>query len=145
MLEQRFGMTWFRAAANQPGQLCGSCIWREMTGFTGGKLTSISGECLGRLVQTCQVWWMQVKDLNSGAFGFVVLARDKKTSEQVAIKFLAKGPKITKVGSVSRMGRGTSMSPVPALHLPPSKTQPLLLPTLLEVRRVNPALLEVTR
>eukprot|EP00884_Botryococcus_braunii_P022447 jgi/Botrbrau1/8887/Bobra.0148s0007.1 len=38
----------------------------------------------------------KVRDLNSGAFGFVVLARDKETKEQVAIKFLAKGPKITK-------------------------------------------------
>jgi serine/threonine protein kinase len=39
----------------------------------------------------------QIRDLNSGAFGFVVLAKDKETNEQVAIKFLAKGPKITKV------------------------------------------------
>ena len=39
----------------------------------------------------------KIKDLNAGAFGFVQLARDKETGEKVAIKFMERGHKITKV------------------------------------------------
>ena len=36
----------------------------------------------------------QVADLNSGAFGFVQLAKDLETGEQVAIKFIERGEKV---------------------------------------------------
>lgn len=39
----------------------------------------------------------KIRDLNAGAFGFVHLARDKETGEKVAIKFMERGHKITKV------------------------------------------------
>lgn len=35
---------------------------------------------------------MQVRDLNKGAFGFVVLAHDLHTGEYVALKFIERGP-----------------------------------------------------
>ena len=41
---------------------------------------------------------MQVADLNRGAFGFVQLAKDVTTGEQVAIKFIERGDKV-KTGS----------------------------------------------
>ena len=34
---------------------------------------------------------MQVKDLNAGTFGFVQLARDIRTQEEVAVKFIERG------------------------------------------------------
>jgi serine/threonine-protein kinase SRK2 len=37
---------------------------------------------------------MQVKDLNSGTFGFVQLCKDKSTGELVAIKFIERGDKV---------------------------------------------------
>jgi serine/threonine protein kinase len=36
---------------------------------------------------------LQVADLNRGAFGFVQLAKDLSTGEQVAIKFIERGDK----------------------------------------------------
>ncbi|KAG2451391.1 hypothetical protein HYH02_003992 [Chlamydomonas schloesseri] len=38
----------------------------------------------------------KIKDLNSGTFGFVQLARDKLTGETWAVKFIERGDKITK-------------------------------------------------
>ncbi|KXZ48147.1 hypothetical protein GPECTOR_30g243 [Gonium pectorale] len=38
----------------------------------------------------------KIKDLNSGTFGFVQLARDKHTGETWAVKFIERGDKITK-------------------------------------------------
>lgn len=38
----------------------------------------------------------KVRDLNSGTFGFVVLALDRWVGEHVAIKFLSRGDKVTK-------------------------------------------------
>jgi hypothetical protein len=38
---------------------------------------------------------MQIKDLNSGTFGFVQLARDKHTNETWAIKFIERGDKVS--------------------------------------------------
>ncbi|CAL5221600.1 g3820 [Coccomyxa viridis] len=40
--------------------------------------------------------YMKVADLNRGAFGFVQLAKDVTTGEQVAIKFIERGDKISK-------------------------------------------------
>ena len=37
---------------------------------------------------------LQIKDLNSGTFGFVELALDKSTGQQVAIKFIERGDKV---------------------------------------------------
>jgi hypothetical protein len=37
---------------------------------------------------------MQVRDLNSGTFGFVQLARDKQTGELIACKFIERGDKV---------------------------------------------------
>lgn len=38
----------------------------------------------------------KIRDLNSGTFGFVQLARVKQTNEQVAVKFIERGEKVTK-------------------------------------------------
>ena len=38
---------------------------------------------------------VQVADLNRGAFGFVQLAKDVTTGEQVAIKFIERGDKVS--------------------------------------------------
>lgn len=35
-----------------------------------------------------------MRDLNSGTFGFVELALDKTTGQQVAIKFIERGDKV---------------------------------------------------
>ena len=40
----------------------------------------------------------QIKDLNSGTFGFVQLCRNKNTREQVAIKFIERGDKVGSLG-----------------------------------------------
>jgi serine/threonine-protein kinase SRK2 len=37
---------------------------------------------------------MQLKDINRGAFGVVVLAEERATGQQVAIKFIKRGPKV---------------------------------------------------
>jgi len=37
---------------------------------------------------------MQIRDLNSGTFGFVQLARDKQTGELIACKFIERGEKV---------------------------------------------------
>ncbi|EFN57456.1 hypothetical protein CHLNCDRAFT_34706 [Chlorella variabilis] len=39
---------------------------------------------------------VQIKDLNSGTFGFVQLALDRTTGRNVAIKFIERGDKVTK-------------------------------------------------
>lgn len=38
----------------------------------------------------------KIRDLNSGTFGFVQLARDKQTGELIACKFIERGDKVTK-------------------------------------------------
>lgn len=40
------------------------------------------------------VFVLQIKDLNSGTFGFVQLARDKQTGELIACKFIERGDKV---------------------------------------------------
>lgn len=40
---------------------------------------------------------MQIRDLNSGTFGFVELALDKTTGQQVAVKFIERGDKVLSV------------------------------------------------
>ena len=37
---------------------------------------------------------VQIRDLNSGTFGFVELALDKSTGQQVAVKFIERGDKV---------------------------------------------------
>ncbi len=37
---------------------------------------------------------VQIRDLNSGTFGFVELALDKTTGQQVAVKFIERGDKV---------------------------------------------------
>lgn len=37
---------------------------------------------------------LQIKDLNSGTFGFVQLARDKHSGETWAVKFIERGDKV---------------------------------------------------
>ena len=39
---------------------------------------------------------MQLKDINRGAFGVVVLAEERATGQKVAIKFIKRGPRVTK-------------------------------------------------
>eukprot|EP00210_Caulerpa_lentillifera_P003239 g3093.t1 len=38
----------------------------------------------------------KIRNLNEGAYGFVVLAKDKLSNEKVAIKFLPRGPRVNK-------------------------------------------------
>lgn len=40
---------------------------------------------------------LQIRDLNSGTFGFVELALDKTTGQQVAVKFIERGDKVLSV------------------------------------------------
>jgi serine/threonine-protein kinase SRK2 len=40
--------------------------------------------------------YQKIRDINSGTFGFVELALDKTTGQQVAIKFIDRGEKVTK-------------------------------------------------
>ncbi|EIE22391.1 sulfur stress regulator [Coccomyxa subellipsoidea C-169] len=40
--------------------------------------------------------YQKIRDLNSGTFGFVELALDKTTGQQVAVKFIERGDKVTK-------------------------------------------------
>lgn len=49
---------------------------------------------------------MQIRDLNSGTFGFVQLARDKQTGEMIACKFIERGDKV----GVSLMVQAHSLS-----------------------------------
>lgn len=51
----------------------------------------------------------QIRDLNSGTFGFVQLARDKSTSEYIAIKFIERGDKVS--SWPARMRRGGPGAP----------------------------------
>ena len=53
----------------------------------------------------------QVADLNRGAFGFVQLAKDLETGEQVAIKFIERGDK----ARMRSIALATSPSPAPAV------------------------------
>ena len=46
--------------------------------------------------------FVQVADLNRGAFGFVQLAKDVTTGEQVAIKFIERGEKARQQSHVTR-------------------------------------------
>ena len=54
---------------------------------------------------------VQIRDLNSGTFGFVELALDKVTGQQVAIKFIERGDKVTKYVS-----RWVSCRDLPEAH-----------------------------
>lgn len=40
------------------------------------------------------MYFFQIRDINSGTFGFVELALDKTTGQQVAIKFIDRGEKV---------------------------------------------------
>lgn len=42
---------------------------------------------------------VQIRDINSGSFGFVELAKDVVTGERVAIKHIERGPKVKLLGS----------------------------------------------
>lgn len=44
---------------------------------------------------------VQIKDLNSGTFGFVQLALDRTTGRNVAIKFIERGDKVRADGSAA--------------------------------------------
>ena len=48
------------------------------------------------LLSLAKTWhiFLQIRDLNAGTFGFVELALDKSTGQQVAIKFIERGDKV---------------------------------------------------
>ena len=46
---------------------------------------------------------LQIRDLNAGTFGFVELALDKSTGQQVAIKFIERGDKVGSRKSLQRL------------------------------------------
>ena len=56
--------------------------------------------------------WLQIRDLNSGTFGFVELALDKTTGQQVAIKFIERGDKVL-VPPTCRSPSGRLQGPPP--------------------------------
>lgn len=39
--------------------------------------------------------YRKIKDINSGSYGFVQLCQDTRTNEQVAVKFIERGEKVT--------------------------------------------------
>jgi serine/threonine protein kinase len=41
------------------------------------------------------ILYVQIRDLNRGSFGMVVLARDKETNELFALKFIERGPQVS--------------------------------------------------
>jgi serine/threonine-protein kinase SRK2 len=49
---------------------------------------------LAQQVHDADLLLLQVRDLNSGTFGFVQLARDKTTGELIACKFIERGDKV---------------------------------------------------
>jgi serine/threonine-protein kinase SRK2 len=55
--------------------------------------------------------YKKVRDLNSGTFGFVELAMDKTTGQQVAIKFIERGDKVTKYVEREIQNHRTLMHP----------------------------------
>ena len=57
-----------------------------------------------------------MRDLNSGTFGFVELAMDKSTGQQVAIKFIERGDKVP---APPAWGGGNLLSGLP---LPPLRS-----------------------
>lgn len=67
----------------------------------------------------------RVRDLNSGAFGAVVLARNRATGRQVAVKLLPRGEKIGRV----REGREGEGDRTAHFHVSTHADPPLLLPT----------------
>jgi serine/threonine-protein kinase SRK2 len=63
-------------------------------------------ECKGG----CHPKYKKIKDLNAGAFGFVQLCEEKDTGEKVAIKFMERGHKITKVCVVQSLVYKTNLA-----------------------------------
>ncbi|KAL0053253.1 hypothetical protein WJX82_003327 [Trebouxia sp. C0006] len=55
--------------------------------------------------------YSKIRDLNAGTFGFVELALDKSTGQQVAIKFIERGDKITKYVEREIMNHRSLMHP----------------------------------
>lgn len=49
---------------------------------------------LAQQVHDADLLFLQIRDLNSGTFGFVQLARDKQTGELIACKFIERGDKV---------------------------------------------------
>ena len=39
--------------------------------------------------------YRKIKDINSGSYGFVQLCQDNRTNEQVAVKFIERGEKVS--------------------------------------------------
>ena len=56
----------------------------------------------------------QIRDLNSGTFGFVELALDKTTGQQVAIKFIERGDKVRTL-DISKLMSTTAFTPPSSL------------------------------
>ena len=52
---------------------------------------------LGVLDGGCR--YKKLRDINHGAFGFVILAEDQTTQEQVALKFIERGPQVGAAGA----------------------------------------------
>ena len=87
----------------QPGCASTSLGWQPGASAAGphGALAQSAGSLQGRRVPTAGPAWSppapprpQIKDLNSGTFGFVQLALDRTTGRQVAIKFIERGDKV---------------------------------------------------
>ena len=64
--------------------------------------------CLYCVQQLTHDFWapVQIKDLNSGTFGFVQLARDKLTGETWAVKFIERGDKVNAAWGSLNFERG---------------------------------------
>lgn len=72
---------------------------------------------------TCPPALLQVRYLNRGAYGFVILAHDAATNEQVALKFIKRGPQVR---AAARMGGWHA--PLPRRALPRLTAPPALPP-----------------
>ena len=60
----------------------------------GGSVVAAVALCKVQNISEHLPWYLQIRDLNSGTFGFVELALDKSTGQQVAVKFIERGDKV---------------------------------------------------
>ncbi len=86
-----------KPGANRPEPLAGHPRYEKvrLSAATAAAPERSSLPCTTQYVcvrRACE--WLQIKDLNSGTFGFVQLARDKATGETWAVKFIERGDKV---------------------------------------------------
>ncbi len=114
-----------------------ACASKGPSTAAGQRIPSARGlstSCaVGRPANTA-VLSSQIRDLNSGTFGFVQLARDKQTGELIACKFIERGDKVCKCLLIACLtfvcaGLHSTATPWPTWSDPLSPGWPLAYPT----------------